>query len=102
MAKEVLVDDRMITLQVLALHSNKFSRCTILPAKRDTRVSVRHKTNSHLLGSAFYRGADCCVIVYDITNQKSFESIENWRQDFLNQGAPKDPETFPFVLLGIV
>lgn len=34
------------------------------------------------LGGAFYRGADCCVLVYDITNRKvtclfikSFENI---------------------------
>ena len=31
---------------------------------------------------------------------KSFESIENWRNQFLIQLCPKEPETFPFVLLG--
>ncbi|MCB1084325.1 MAG: hypothetical protein KDK61_08430 [Simkania sp.] len=24
------------------------------------------------LGGAFYRGADCCVLVYDITNKRVF------------------------------
>ncbi len=27
------------------------------------------------LGRAFYRGAEACVIVYDITNYKSFETL---------------------------
>lgn len=27
------------------------------------------------LSNTFYRGADCCVIVYDITNQESYEGI---------------------------
>ena len=40
------------------------------------------------------------MIVYDITNAKSFESLDTWRDEFLLQGAPKDPDNFPFVLLG--
>jgi Ras-related protein Rab-7A len=59
------------------------------------------------LGGAFYRGADCCVLVYDITNRKvililmkSFDNIESWIQEFLNQGSPKEPEKFPFILVG--
>ena len=27
------------------------------------------------LGVAFYRGADCCVLVYDVNNNKSYESL---------------------------
>ena len=27
------------------------------------------------LSNTFYRGADCCVIVYDITNRESYEGI---------------------------
>lgn len=52
------------------------------------------------LGGAFYRGADCCVLVYDITSKKSFDNIESWITEFLNQGAPQQPEKFPFVLVG--
>ena len=37
------------------------------------------------LGVAFYRGADACILVYDITNPKSFESLDNWRTEFLDQ-----------------
>lgn len=38
------------------------------------------------LGVAFYRGADACVLVYDITNEESFEHLNMWRREFLGQG----------------
>jgi len=31
---------------------------------------------------------------------KSFENLESWKEEFKQQGCPKDPETFPFVVLG--
>ncbi|CAD7953906.1 unnamed protein product [Amoebophrya sp. A25] len=52
------------------------------------------------LGVAFYRGADCCVLVHDLTQFKSFEHLESWREEFLVQAAPKNAENFPFVVLG--
>lgn len=70
------------------------------------------------LGVAFYRGADCCVLVYDVNSSKSFEALDGWRDEFLvqvrlprmylgieseltrDQASPHDPENFPFVVLG--
>ena len=52
------------------------------------------------LGVAFYRGADCCVLVYDVNNSKSFDTLDSWRDEFLIQASPKDAESFPFVVLG--
>lgn len=52
------------------------------------------------MGAAFYRNAECCVLVFDITEPKTFETIETWRTEFLTQLSPKDPDNFPFVLLG--
>ena len=37
------------------------------------------------LGVAFYRGADCCVLVYDVNTAKTFENLDNWRDEFLVQ-----------------
>lgn len=37
------------------------------------------------LGVAFYRGADCCVLVYDVNSAKTFEDLDNWRDEFLIQ-----------------
>ncbi|KAL0386967.1 UNVERIFIED_CONTAM: Ras-related protein Rab7 [Sesamum radiatum] len=52
------------------------------------------------LGVAFYRGADCCVLVYDVNVMKSFDNLNNWREEFLIQASPSDPENFPFVVIG--
>lgn len=52
------------------------------------------------LGVAFYRGADCCVLMYDVNNAKSFEALDAWRDEFLIQANPSDPDSFPFVVIG--
>lgn len=39
----------------------------------------------HSLGVAFYRGTDGCMIVYDLTNTKSFENLDWWIDGFLDQ-----------------
>ncbi|RDX75203.1 hypothetical protein CR513_44945, partial [Mucuna pruriens] len=37
------------------------------------------------LGVAFYRGADCCFLVYDVNVMKSFDTLDNWHEEFLKQ-----------------
>ena len=37
----------------------------------------------HSLGIAFYKGSECCGLVFDITNPKSFETVTNWKDEFL-------------------
>ncbi|KAJ9654345.1 Ypt/Rab-type GTPase Rab7 [Neophaeococcomyces mojaviensis] len=79
LTKEVTVDDRIVTLQLW-----------------DTAGQERFQS----LGVAFYRGADCCVLVYDVNSPKSFETLDSWRDEFLIQASPRDPDNFPFVVLG--
>ncbi|RKP25872.1 P-loop containing nucleoside triphosphate hydrolase protein, partial [Syncephalis pseudoplumigaleata] len=52
------------------------------------------------LGTAYYRGADACLLVYDVSNYLTFEHLDRWRRDFLAKAAPPDPDTFPFVVVG--
>ena len=52
------------------------------------------------MGYSFYRGADCCALVYDLTNANSFENIDKWKNGFIEHAAPHDPATFPFILIG--
>jgi Ras-related protein Rab-7A len=40
------------------------------------------------------------VLVYDVNSTKSFESLETWREEFLIHANPRDPDAFPFVVLG--
>ncbi|XP_026323460.1 ras-related protein Rab-7a [Hyposmocoma kahamanoa] len=79
LTKEVIVDDRIVTMQIW-----------------DTAGQERFQS----LGVAFYRGADCCVLVFDVTAPNTFKSLESWRDEFLIQASPRDPENFPFVILG--
>ena len=58
----------------------------------DTAGQERYQS----LGAAFYRGAEACILVYDITNFESFENMNSWKQNFLEKCMPKDPHNFPF------
>lgn len=79
LTKEIQVDDTLVTLQIW-----------------DTAGQERFQS----LGVAFYRGADCCVLVYDVNSMKTFEDLDNWRDEFLIQAGPRNPESFPFLVLG--
>ena len=52
------------------------------------------------LGRAFYRGAEACVMVFDLTNKQSFDHLITWRSEFLDKSMPKDPQSFPFFVIG--
>ena len=32
------------------------------------------------LGFSYYRGANCCVLVFSVADRKSFESLSMWRK----------------------
>ena len=84
MTKEIKVDDnKLVTLQMW-----------------DTAGQERFKS----LGNSFYRGADAAILVYDITNQESFNKIEEWRDSFMKLSSDssenKQANDFPILLLG--
>jgi len=79
LTKEVMIGDRMVTLQIW-----------------DTAGQERFQS----LGVAFYRGADSCVLVYDITDASSFDTLGTWMDEFLVHAGPRNQENFPFVVLG--
>lgn len=79
LTKEIIVDDKMVTLQIW-----------------DTAGQERFQS----LGVAFYRGADCCILVCDVSAGNTFRSLDSWRDEFLIQASPRDPEHFPFVVIG--
>lgn len=79
LTKDIFVDAKPVNMQIW-----------------DTAGQERYQS----LGSAFYRGADACVLVYDMTDARSFEALDSWRDEFLVSAAPRDPDSFPFVVLG--
>jgi len=82
-SKTVQVDDKEVILQIW-----------------DTAGQERYNS----LGDMFFRGSDACVLVYDITSQRSFESLSTRVKQFMkgvgfeNQSI-KDSD-FIFVVLG--
>ncbi|XP_033482181.1 ras-related protein rab7 [Epinephelus lanceolatus] len=52
------------------------------------------------LGTPLYRGAHCCMLVFDVTSRASFSALVEWRKEFLIQGEPQDPSDFPFIVVG--
>jgi len=79
LTKEVLVGEQLVTMQIW-----------------DTAGQERFRS----LGVTFYRGADCCLLVYDVTLRSSFENLGMWQDSFLQQSGAPNPETFPFVIIG--
>jgi len=79
LTKEVMIEDKLVTMQIW-----------------DTAGQERFMS----LGVAFYRGADACVLVYDVTSGKSFEQLDSWKGEFLLQALPNDPDNFPFIVIG--
>lgn len=78
LVKDMIVDNNLITVQMW-----------------DTAGLEKYRS----LGTAFYRGADACFLVCDVTRPESLEHLDRWREDFLLLGTPPDPDTFPFALL---
>lgn len=76
LTKEVMVDDRLVTMQIW-----------------DTAGQERFQS----LGVAFYRGADCCVLVFDVTAPNTFKTLDSWRDEFLIQASPRIPKTSPLL-----
>ncbi|EMP30826.1 Ras-related protein Rab-7b, partial [Chelonia mydas] len=49
--------------------------------------------------STFYKGSDGCMLAFDVTDPESFESLDDWREDFLEKIIPTE-QGFPMVVLG--
>jgi len=79
LTKHLIIDDKPITMQIW-----------------DTAGQERFQS----LGVAFYRGADCCALVFDVNDEKTFENVNSWKEEFLLKAGIEEPQTFPFVLLG--
>ena len=79
MTKEIILNDQVVTLQCW-----------------DTAGQEQY----HALSAAFYKGSNCCVLVYDITDQQSYNHLASWREKFLANVAPKSAEGAAFVVLG--
>lgn len=77
--RDLEVDGRLVTLQIW-----------------DTAGQERFKS----LRTPFYRGADCCLLTFSVDDRQSFHNLCSWRKEFIFYADVKEPERFPFVVLG--
>lgn len=77
--KELEVDGRSATLQIW-----------------DTAGQERFRS----LRTPFYRGSDCCLLTFSVDDGQSFLNLANWKKEFIFYADVKDPDNFPFVVLG--
>ncbi|EAL63676.1 Rab GTPase [Dictyostelium discoideum AX4] len=75
----VMVSENMVTLQLW-----------------DTSGQERFRS----LEISYYRGADYCILVFDVTNEKTLYDLKLWRDDFIEKTEIRDPILFPFIILG--
>lgn len=61
----------------------------------DTAGQERFKS----LTAAYYRGADCCILVFDVCNPQSLKNIKTWVSHFVIQAKLSNPVEFHFILL---
>ena len=52
----------------------------------------------HSIGKIFYKGAKAAVLVYEITNKKSLESIKDYWLKQIKDVCPKDVNKFIFLI----
>ncbi|XP_075896237.1 ras-related protein Rab-9A [Nelusetta ayraudi] len=77
--KELEVDSHQVTLQIW-----------------DTAGQERFRS----LRTPFYRGSDCCLLTFSVDDNQSFLNLGNWKKEFIYYADVKEPEKFPFVVLG--
>lgn len=93
MEKEVIVDGKVINLEV----NYPSSRFGILQARRNLEVWVEPFIEEL---TAVYSSTTSLIGKYRSHIIQSFDNIETWITEFINQGAPQEPEKFPFILVG--
>ena len=80
LVKEVLVGDTLVTLQMW-----------------DTPSDVRFQS----LGTMYCRGADACVLMYDVNDAESFSRLDKLRSEFIASAElEKDANFTNFVVIG--
>lgn len=52
------------------------------------------------LSIAFYRGTNVCVLTFDLANKESFDNLDKWKKNFIENANVSEPEKYPFVLVG--
>ncbi|KAH3757521.1 Rab GTPase [Pelomyxa schiedti] len=76
LTKKLVVGDRQVSLQIWDTAGQERFQC---------------------MTASFWKGADCCVLVFDVTDQETFNSMDQWYGAFLSS---QDKTIPPCILFG--
>ena len=78
LSKEVLCNEKLVIMQIW-----------------DTAGQEKFQS----IQGVFYKGADACMLVYDLTSPSSFQALSKWKEEF-SFHAGSVSSSFPFILVG--
>lgn len=78
-SNDIIIDNKNVSMQIW-----------------DTAGGEKHLSFQNI----FYRHADACVLVFDLTKVETFDGLQGWKDELLSKGEIPNPTTFPFIILG--
>eukprot|EP00826_Nyctotherus_ovalis_P000750 TRINITY_DN1002_c0_g2_i13.p2 TRINITY_DN1002_c0_g2~~TRINITY_DN1002_c0_g2_i13.p2 ORF type:complete len:189 (+),score=60.24 TRINITY_DN1002_c0_g2_i13:73-639(+) len=78
LSKEVISNDKLVMMQIW-----------------DTAGQEKFQS----VQGVFYKGADACMLVFDLTSPGSFQALPKWKDEFIFHANPST-SSFPFILVG--
>ena len=90
MYEEELVHSELLVKKLL-LNTHQVTVHCFIKVMRDERFQS--------LGHDYYCGADGCVLAFSAKDIRSFQQLDNWREEFVIEAMPTDPDNFPFFVV---
>ena len=97
------VDDRFIEQHKATIGADLMTKSIDLPEHGDVLLQIWDTAGQERfqsMSSAFWRGANGCIVVYDITSKESFEAVSKWRDSLLREIDTDRVDAFPLLLIG--
>ena len=60
---------------------------------------IAGQDNGRMMARTYYRGAFGCIIMFDLTNQVSFEEAKGWKADVNKKVFLPNSESIPYILV---
>ena len=95
--KELNVNGETVLLQIWDTGNlcNEYGFITILSYGYTLYAAGQERFRS--LAAPFYRGAQICVLVFDVNEKHTFDAVEQWRDEFLHHADIEEQGTLDTV-----
>merc|ERR1712159_707742 len=86
---------KKVLLKVIILGDSSVGKTSLMNQYVNKKFNTQYKAT---IGADFLTKE--VSLVFDVTTKKSFDALDTWRDEFLVQASPTNPNEFPFVVLG--